>query len=330
MAKTKINSRSVAKWSIALYYIFFKGAMDRLLNLETLSQLVLAAIQKMSVAFQAVDDAYKKSLASASTETIAELDDERDIIAMVMEQVAKQWARLKDAVMAGHGKRVAKVFKDFEFRASEALKAETGKILNMEQRFAEPELAADLAAMGLTEMNARLRAVTLQLDALMQERNEETAARVQGELKAAREAMDAAWAELVEVTNAVIVTTDSPELETLAANLNADIAEIERQIEQSKKLPTVLVDSKVVGNHRYSVPEFASWQTIVEQNEKVFAIDASTNRIVSLAPKASKVGGLYLTLGGVAVKPTDAVDAKKEYTLAYVKPQPEPTPVEPE
>ena len=223
-----------------------------------------------------------------------------------MEQVSKQWARLKDQVMAGHGKRVAKVFKDFEFRASEALKAETGKILNMEQRFAEPELAADLAAMGLTEMNARLRAVTLQLDALMQERNEETAA---------REAMDAAWAELVEVTNAVIVTTDSPELETLAANLNADIAEIERQIEQSKKLPTALVSSKVVGNHRYSVPEFATWQTIVEQNEKAFAIDASTNRIVSLAAKASKVGGLYLTLNGVAVKPTDAVDAKKEYTL---------------
>ena len=32
----------------------------------------------------------------------------------------------------------------------------------------------------------------------------------------------------------------------------------------------------------------------------------------------------------VAVKPTDAVDAKKKYALANVKPQPEPTPVEPE
>ena len=82
--------------------------------------------------------------------------------------------------------------------------------------------------------------------------------------------------------------------------------------------------------HRYSVPEFATWQTIVEQNDKDFAVDASTNRIVSLKPKAAKVGGLYLTLGGVAVKPTDAVDAKKEYTLAYIAPQPEPTPVTPE
>ena len=54
---------------------------------------------------------------------------------------------------------------------------------------------------------------------------------------------------------------------------------------------------------------------IVEVNDKAFAIDASTDNIVSLAPKAKKVGGLYLALNGVAVKPTDAVDAKKEYTL---------------
>ena len=32
----------------------------------------------------------------------------------------------------------------------------------------------------------------------------------------------------------------------------------------------------------------------------------------------------------VAAMPTDAVDAKKKYTLAYIKPQPEPTPVTPE
>lgn len=66
----------------------------------------------------------------------------------------------------------------------------------------------------------------------------------------------------------------------------------------------MLVTSEVVGNHRYSVPEFATWQTIVEQNDKVFAVATDgTNCIVSLAAKAAKVGGLYLTLKGVAVKP---------------------------
>ena len=39
---------------------------------------------------------------------------------------------------------------------------------------------------------------------------------------------------------------------------------------------------------------------------------------VSLAAKAKKVGGLYLALGGVAVRPTDSVDAKKEYAQVAV------------
>ena len=153
---------------------------------------------------------------------------------------------------------------------------------------------------------------------------------MQGELKAAREAMDAVYADFVELTNALLVVSNEPSLEDLAAYLNADYKKIEEQMAQSKKLPTVLVKSEVVGNHRYSVPEFAKWADIVAANDKAFAIDPSTDYIVSLAAKAKKVGGLYLSLGGVAVKPTDAVDAKKEYDLLEIGGGGEVTPVTPE
>ena len=83
-------------------------------------------------------------------------------------------------------------------------------------------------------------------------------------------------------------------------------------------------------NHRYSVPEFSKWEDIVEANDKAFAVDAATDRIVSLSAKAKKVGGLYLALNGVAVKPTDAVDAKKEYDLVEIGGGSEVTPVVPE
>lgn len=164
----------------------------------------------------------------------------------------------------------------------------------------------------------------------MAQRSEESAVRVQGELKAAREAMDVVFANFVELTNALIVLGQEPALEQLAQYLNADYKKIEEQMAQSKKLPTVLVTSTVVGNHRYSVPEFAKWADIVSANDKAFAVDASTNRIVSLAAKAKKVGGLFLALNGVAVKPTDAVDAKKEYALIAIDGGGEVTPVTPE
>ena len=79
----------------------------------------------------------------------------------------------------------------------------------------------------------------------------------------------------------------------------------------------MLVKSDIVGNRRYLVPELSKWADIVSANDKALAINPSTDCIVSLAAKAKKVGGLYLALGDVAVRPTDSVDAKKEYTLNF-------------
>ena len=56
----------------------------------------------------------------------------------------------------------------------------------------------------------------------------------------------------------------------------------------------------------------------------------TTDCIVSLAAKAKKVGGLFLALNGAAVRPTDAVDAKKEYDLLVMDGSTPVTPVEPE
>ena len=280
--------------------------------------------------FTALDDAYQRSLASLQTKTVADKDEERDLYGQVLEQVSKQWSRLPDDALAIHGRRVYQVFRDIDYRSSEALVAQNEKVTNIEQRFQEAALQADLTAMGLTQVNQRFATLTNEIIQLMTERQTESASRVQGELKAAREAMEEVFARFVELTNALLVVGSEPSLEDLAAYLNADYKKIEEQMAQSKKLPTVLVKSEVVGNHRYSVSEFAKWADIVEANEKAFAVDASTDRIVSLAAKAKKVGGLYLALNGVAVKPTDAVDAKKEYDLVEIGGGGEVTPVTPE
>ena len=331
MGKTKINKAGWGSAPNAFYVAAMRKTDDLNGGQETENQQWLTMSQSFHHAFQTLDDAYQRSMVSFSTQTIAEKDEERDVWGQVIEQVAKQWMRMPDPAMAIHGRRVYQVFQDIGFRASEALVAENEKVTNMEQRFQEAALGLALQTMGLTEANRRFATLTAEINTLMSQRSAEEATRVKGELKAAREAMDEVFADYVELTNALIVTGAAPELESLAAVLNAEYKKIDDQIKQSKSLPTVLVTSEVVGNHRYSVPEFATWQTIVEQNDKAFAVATDgTNCIVSLAAKAAKVGGLYLTLKGVAVKPTDAVDAKKEYTLAYITPQPEPTPVTPE
>ena len=332
MAKTKIYKDTWARTPNAFYVSAMRTTDSRNAAVVSANELWLEAKNTFHTTFQSLDEAYQRSMVSFSTQTIAEKDEERDVWGQVIEQVAKQWMRMPDPAMAIHGRRVYQVFQDIGFRASEALVAENEKVTNIEQRLnAEAPLGLALQTMGLTTANQRFATLTEEIITLMAARNEESSTRVQGELKAARTAMDQVYADYVELTNALIVTGAAPELEQLAGVLNAEYKKIEEQQKQSKSLPTVLVTSEVVGNHRYSVPEFATWQTIVEQNEKAFAVATDgSNRILSLAAKAAKVGGLYLTLGGVAVKPTDAVDAKKEYALAYITPQPEPTPVTPE
>ena len=314
--------------------VFFISAMrttdERNAEVETENLKWVQARDEFHTRFTALDDAYQQSMASLQTKTVADKDEERDVYGQVIEQVSKQWSRLPDETLAIHGRRVYQVFRDIDYRASEALVAQNEKVTNIEQRFGEAALQLALQTMGLTAVNQRFATLTNEIIQLMTERQTESASRVQGELKAAREAMDEVYGRFVELTNALLVIGSAPELEDLAAYLNADYKKIEEQMAQSKKLPTVLVKSEVVGNHRYSVPEFSKWADIVAANDKSFSIDPSTDYIVSLAAKAKKVGGLYLSLGGVAVKPTDAVDAKKEYELLEIGGSSDVTPVTPE
>ncbi|MBR3727089.1 MAG: hypothetical protein IKN21_05815 [Prevotella sp.] len=333
MAKTKIYKDTWARTPNAFYVSAMRTTDNNNAAVECQNQQWLQATALFHTTFVTLDNAYQRSMVSFSTQTIAEKDEERDQWGQVIEQVAKQWMRMPDPAMAIHGRRVWQVFQDIGFRASEALVAENEKVTNIEQRLSfEAALGLALQTMGLTETNRRFATLTQEIVTLMQERNLENSTRVQGELKAARTAMDEVFADYVELTNALIVTGAAPELEPLAQMLNAEYKKIEEQMAQSRRLPTVLVKSDIVGNHRYPVPELSKCADIVAANDKALAIDPSTDCIVSLGAKAKKVGGLFLALGGVAVRPTDSVDAKKEYALVAMDGvgSGEVTPVRPE
>ena len=128
------------------------------------------------------------------------------------------------------------VFKDFDFRTTEALVAENAKIQNMEQRFTtELALQADLAAMGLTELNTRLKQLTTEIISLMAARNEEQSTVIVGELKQARKALDAHYRAFITYLNAVQEIQPEEQISQAAQFYNQDIKKIEEQIAQSRK-----------------------------------------------------------------------------------------------
>ena len=233
---TKFTEKAMTGFPMAFYYAAMKAMDDRTAAVETELARFITMETEFHRLFTAFDVAYKNSLKSQLTDTIKAKDDERDHIAYVMERVAKLWGeKLDDQSLAIHGKRVAQVFKDFDFRTTEALVAENAKITNMEQRFAEDTLAADLAAMGLTELNTRLKQLSAEIQSLINQRSEEQSTVIVGELKQAREARDAHYRAFITYINAVQEIQPEEQISQAAQFYNQDIKKIEEQIAQSRK-----------------------------------------------------------------------------------------------
>lgn len=127
------------------------------------------------------------------------------------------------------------MFKDFDFRTDEALVAENAKITNIEQVLAGAVLQSHLATMGLTELNQRMAETTAQIEQLMSQRNEEQSTIIVGELKAAREALDAHYRQFITYLNAVQEIQPEESISQAAQYYNQDLQKIEQQIAQSRK-----------------------------------------------------------------------------------------------
>ena len=233
---TKFNEKSLSHFALAFFYSAMQAFDSRMAEVESaLTRLVTMRTEQHRL-FTAFDDAYKRSLKSQSTKTIGDLDKVRDHLAYVIEKVANLWAsKLDDDALNIHGRRVSQVFKDFDFRTDEALVAENAKITNIEQMFASAQLQADLAAMGLTELNQRMAETTAQIEQLMAQRNEEQSTIIVGELKQAREALDAHYRAFITYLNAVQEIQPEDGISQAAQYYNQDLQKIELQIAQSRK-----------------------------------------------------------------------------------------------
>lgn len=233
----KFNEKSLHSFPLAFYYSAMQAFDTRIGAVSTSLARFLEMRAEAHRLFLVFDEAYKQSLKSQSTKTIGDLDKVRDKIAFVIERVAKLWEEKLDFddTLNIHGRRVAQAFKDFNFRAEEALVAENAKIRNIEQVFASSDLTADLAAMGLTELNTRMAQLTTQIEQLMSQRNEEQAVVIVGKLKAAREALDAQYRAFLTYLNAVQELQPEEGISQAATYYNQDLYKVELQLAQSRK-----------------------------------------------------------------------------------------------
>ena len=185
--------------------------------------------------FQREDTAYKQSLKNFKSDQIKKLDEERDSYAECIRRVAEAWEKLPDAMWSDPAKLIVQVYKDYQFRATEARIAESAKLMNMFQVFDDEAHTAALDTLGLQPLVGALRGVNTQLRELMADRSTEQAEYLVGELRAARLEVDEAYAKLIAYLNALLLISPTEELTQLEKVLNADIKLLEAQLAAGKK-----------------------------------------------------------------------------------------------
>lgn len=185
--------------------------------------------------FQREDTAYKQSQKNFKSDQIKALDEERDSYAECIRRVAEAWEKLPDARWSDPAKLIVQVFKDYQFRATEARIAESAKLMNMFQVFDDEAHTAALDTLGLQPLVGALRGANTQLRELMADRSTEQAEYIVGELRAARLEVDEAYSKLIAYLNALLLISPTEELTQLEKVLNADIKLLEAQLAAGKR-----------------------------------------------------------------------------------------------
>ena len=234
MIMMKFTDKSTRGFGMSYFYSAMSCFVDRTGSIITQLERFQSMKGVLNTLWGTFDDAYKWSQKSHLTKSIADLDVLRDKYAYVIENVAKLWARLPEDELNIHGRRVAQVFKDYQFRVDEALVSENAKVKNIEQVFDQETYVSDLDAMGLTPVNELLKQSTVQIDQLMSQRNEEMSGHVDGQLKAAREALEAHYRAMITYLNAVQEIQPEESISLAAQYYNEDLDKIENQIAQSR------------------------------------------------------------------------------------------------
>lgn len=232
---TQITHPAVTKYDLALLFTLIVLIDDRMGDLETENQRLIALATAFHQARERYDTAYKQSSKSFLTEQIDKLDTVRDKLTKVIEWVARYWTELPDDEDAIRGRRVYQPFKDFEYRRDEALMAQNGKWQNIAQVLAQEPQATDCQTMGLTALVTKANQTTQQIASLMAQRQQDMASYQVGEMKAARLNAEACMDELIQYLNALLVVSPDAALEETAQYIQQDFNKVEAQYQQSRK-----------------------------------------------------------------------------------------------
>ena len=281
---------------------------------------LLAEITPLKAAVAKEDEDYEQSRKADQTEAIRQADEERDGLLnqalTVIDAMAKVSAIPASQTAALQLKGQVDIYKP---SAKLALREESTQVEQWLQAISQSVvLEAAVATLGLTQILADLKTKNDLVIELMDARAADRAQRALIQLSEDRKETDRCMRNFFRMLDAAACMDAD---ETLYLNVLGKLQQDQNEWRQRyddyrRTAKRVSVKSTIVGNHLYSASRGWTWAQLIDDGKALIDIDPDDEtRIVSTDKKAEKAGGLYRALNGVLVKPTDDIDADKEYQL---------------
>ena len=196
----QIEQISVARAANAAHFEYMSTVLRRVTEVRISNPLWRQAVTEFNEAFDAEDKAFKLYRSSELTEPLRVADEERDKLYASLRDAVKTFAKFTVGTAAEHAAPLKRVLDNYRIRTDANYMRESGLIENMLQDLLP--LRDDLEALGLWEVADELKEKNEEVRRLLADRNEERMAQIAGQLKAARQVCDGAYAAVVFYTNA--------------------------------------------------------------------------------------------------------------------------------
>ena len=218
----QIDSVSIARATNAAHYEYLNTVFQRVEALRLENELCQNAVREFVTAFKNEDKAFKQYRASERTLSIKEADEQRDQLYASLRDAIKAFAKFPIAETAAKATPLMRVIKNYGITTRENYMRESGLIENMLQDLLRHR--EELTALGLLDVADQLKNKNAEVRQLIATRNEERMEQVAGELKAARQASDEAYAVVVFYTNAYYaMNPDRREARDLVCRMQEDL-----------------------------------------------------------------------------------------------------------
>jgi hypothetical protein len=185
---------------------------------------MVAMVSHHAALYAREDEALKKIVKSAFTQEIHDADKARDETFAAMFEINKGMCKHFNPALRHAAIRLQVVLDTYGNISRKPLNEQTSAIYNLVQELKSDKYVSDTNSVGLMTWLVELEKRNADMEALMIDRFDETAAKSNIVMKEARREVDEAYRAIVERINAVIVIEGVARYENFVRTLNAIIA----------------------------------------------------------------------------------------------------------